>query len=254
MSIARAITAGINTFIVDWEFDGKTQRQAGRDTEINRDTFADLCRISKIDGAAVVCRTNKFSQSTRDEVEMAIGGGASLLLLPMVSNALEVEMFLAYVGGRVGAGILIETGDAVQNIQEISQFDIQAVYIGLNDLAISLGRDNIFAVVADGTLDKIAEVLLDRRIPFGWGGLTLVDAGSPIPCRLLMAEMARVRSRFSFLRRSFRRHMVGRDVSFEVRRIQEMWRHLHLRSTEEIRTDQQELYEACRKFPTFTVG
>jgi hypothetical protein len=74
--------------------------------------------------------------------------------------------------------------------------------VGLNDLMIDRGRTSLFEPLVDGTVEAIRQHF---EMPFGVGGLTLPDRGSPIPCRLLMAEMARLDSDFSFLRRSFLR-------------------------------------------------
>jgi hypothetical protein len=68
--------------------------------------------------------------------------------------------------------------------------------------------------VVDGTVD---ELRWHFDVPFGFGGLTLPDRGYPVPCRLLMGEMARLECSFSFLRRSFRRDVRGLDVAAAVK-------------------------------------
>src|SRR5687768_3810402 len=100
-SIRSSIRAGVRTFIVDWENRGKMLRQADRDTEINQDTVAHLKTAAAIPGAQVVCRINSFDASTPQEVDAAVEGGASLLLLPMVRRPSEAEAFLRCLGGRI---------------------------------------------------------------------------------------------------------------------------------------------------------
>jgi hypothetical protein len=90
------------------------------------------------------------------------------------------------------------------------------VYIGLNDLAIERGASTIFEPVVDGTIDELRRLF---SIPFGFGGLTLPDRGSPVPCRLLIAELTRLACSFSFLRRSFHRDIAGRDLAVEIPRL-----------------------------------
>ena len=66
----------------------------------------------------------------------------------------------------------------------------------------------------DGTVDRIrADV---ERLPFGVAGLTRPDAGWPLPCRLLIGELARLETDFTFLRRSFLADTAGRDLFLEV--------------------------------------
>jgi len=54
--IAEAVAAGIDTVIVDCESLGKVDRQAGADTQINRDTMDDLRRVRECTSARVACR------------------------------------------------------------------------------------------------------------------------------------------------------------------------------------------------------
>jgi hypothetical protein len=59
---------------------------------------------------------------------------------------------------------------------------------------------NIFLALGDGTLDRLRPLF---AAPFGFGGLTHPDRGTPIPSRLLLNEMVRLGCDFTFLRRSF---------------------------------------------------
>jgi hypothetical protein len=90
---------------------------------------------------------------------------------------------------------------------EFANVGLSHVYVGLQDLTIALGRQNVLVPLADGTVDGIRRTFVD---PFGFGGLTLPDRGDPIPSRLIIGEMVRLRSTFTVLRRSFLRD-VGSD-------------------------------------------
>jgi hypothetical protein len=124
---------------------------------------------------------------------------------------------LDLVDGRAGLGILVETRDAVAAADELARLPLSRVYVGLNDLGIERGTPSIFTPLVDGLLDELRECFAAMR--FGFGGLTLPEAGAPIPCRLLLGELARLRADFTFLRRSFYRDVAGRDVTREVARI-----------------------------------
>jgi len=119
------------------------------------------------------------------------------------------------------------------------------VYVGLNDLAISRGTPCIFTALTDGTVERLREAFADT--PFGFGGLTVVELGHPIPCLRLLEEMARLRSSFTFLRRSFRRDIVGRDAATVVAAIQATWRALLRRDPEREARDHTLLVEAVER-------
>jgi hypothetical protein len=214
--IRRAVAAGAATVIVDWESDQKQDRQLGADTEINHHTPADLRRVRAATDAHVLCRVNAFSDRTAEEVEAAVAGEADELLLPMVRTSAEVEATLELVAGRCRLGILVETNEAVALAKELAGLPLSRVYVGLNDLAIERGTSTIFAPLVDGTLEELRPLF---PMLFGFGGLTLPDLGAPVPCRLLIAELARLGCSFSFLRRSFHRDIGGRDVGAEVPRL-----------------------------------
>ena len=197
-----AIAAGIDGLVVDWEHLGKQQRQANADTEINHDTLADLVRVRRSIAAPVLVRIHAAGEHTAREVEEAIDGGATEILLPMVRRIDDVARTLERIEGRCGLGILIETKDAVSLAPKLCALPLTRVYVGLNDLSIDRGLTNIFASVADGTVERVRRAC---PAPFGFAGLTHPEGGAPIPCRLLISEMVRLECAFSFVRRSFRR-------------------------------------------------
>jgi hypothetical protein len=232
--IRQAVAAGVDAVLIDWEYSGKERRQASADTQINHDTVDDLRRVRACTDAHVICRINGRGEAmtgevrqtieaeagepplAADEIEQAIGSGADELLLPMVRSVEEVELVLDQVAGRCGVGILIETVEAVELVEELARLPLSRVYVGLNDLAIERKSQNIFIPLIDGTLERIRRPF---HVPFGFGGLTLPDRGYPIPCRLLIGELARLDCDFSFLRRSFHADIRGRDQAVEVPRI-----------------------------------
>lgn len=240
---ARALAAGIRSLIVDWEWREKEARQAGADTEINRDGPEDLERLRELGVPRRFCRLNRYGPWTREEVATARAAGATHLLLPMVERPGEVEVVLGWAGEgappHCRTGILVETRAGIEAAPELARLPLDRVYVGLNDLAISRGSASLFVAVADGTVAELARVFADHR--FGFGGVTVVDGGAPVPCRLLLAEMAHLGCSFSFLRRSFKRDLAGRDAAEEVRRIRELWRRLAERSPDEVAADRAAL-------------
>jgi len=234
----RAFAAGVAGIVIDWEQRGKEERQDGADTEINRDTLEDLLEVRRATRATVVCRINPVSGDTEHELEAAISAGADEVLVPMVRAADDVRFVLDRAGGRIGVGILVETTNAVRNVGELGRLSLARVYVGLNDLAIERGSPTIFSALLDGTVDRIRAAV---AAPFGVAGMTLPDAGHPIPSRLIIGELARLRCAFTLLRRSFRRDVVGRDLAVEVPRMQQAARAAFARSPNAVASDRTEL-------------
>ena len=244
--IEHAVGAGVQEIIVDWEFRDKHRRQAEADTEINHDTVEDLRRVRTSTRARVLCRINGFGAETPREIDEAIEAGADEILLPMARTLREVEQALALTAGRRGMGIVLETNGAVACAAELARLPLSRVYVGLNDLAIERRTRNIFTAVRDGTVEEIRRHF---QVPFGFAGLTLPELGCPIPCRLLIAELGRLECDFTFLRRSFRRDIQGRNMALEVPRILESVWQTEARSATEKACDRRRLEEAIDAWP-----
>ncbi|MCO4747243.1 MAG: aldolase, partial [Proteobacteria bacterium] len=197
----RAMTqAGVDAFMVDCEWRGKENRQSGADTEIAPTDIERVGAFSKVPGARVYCRVNGFGPWTADEVNTAIALGADRVFLPMARDADDIARYCDLVAGRAEAAILVETQQAVDAIDTIAAQPIDAVYVGLNDLAITRGTPWIWGAVTDGTVERVRDALAPE-VAFGFGGAAVLGGGHPLPVELLLAEMARLRSDFTFLRR-----------------------------------------------------
>lgn len=213
---ADVVAAGAAGIVVDWERRGKHRRQLGEDTQINGDTPADLSRVRAATAGRLICRINGFGPWTPAEVDDAVARGADELLLPMVRTPEEVDRTLDLVGGRCGLGILVETQDGVARAAELARRPLSRVYVGLNDLRIDRGAQQLFTPLVDGTVAAVRACVPGR---FGVAGLTLPDGGAPVPAWLLAAELVRLGADFTFLRRSFTADMAGRDPFVEVPRL-----------------------------------
>jgi len=95
--------------------------------------------------------------------------------------------------------------------------------------------------LVDGTVDHVGHSVAAAGIPFGVAGLTLPEAGRPVPCALLIAALARLDASFTFLRRSFHADMDGRHATVEVPRILSALATARRRSVVEVDTDHRRL-------------
>ena len=245
--IREAVLAGVDGLVVDWERLGKRERQASADTQIGTDTLDDLIRVRSSTQATVICRVNSFSQRSRSEIKQAIEAGADEILLPMVRSVSDVTGALKIARGRCGVGILVETVAALGILEPLSRLPLARAYVGLNDLAIERRTPSIFTAVTNGTVDTIRNAV---RVPFGFGGLTLPDLGHPVPCRLLIGEMARLKCDFSFLRRSFLRDIQGKDIAKEIPRLRQAIEDASGRSDDVVDADRATLEKLVRSCST----
>jgi hypothetical protein len=242
--VREASAAGIAGFVVDWERRGKRERQRGFDTQINDGDAADLRRVRGSTRARVLCRINGVHESTAEEVDLALACGADEILVPMVRRPSEAEGVLELVKERASVGMLVETHDALGHLAELARLPLSRVYLGLNDLSIERRTSNLFEPVVDGTLERVREAF---ALPFGFAGLTLPDRGRPVPCRLLIGEMARIGCRFGVLRRSFLRDVPAGSMAMAVERILAAFDDARRRTPARAHDDRRELERVVKE-------
>ena len=237
----RIVDAGASGVVVDWENRGKRTRQAGAETQVNADTPDDLAKVRAATGGRVLCRVNGWGPWTAAEIDLAVSLGADEVLLPMVRRPAEVDGARDAVAGRCGLAILVETTDAVRQAEELLRRPLCRVYVGLNDLMIDRGARSLFAPLVDGTVERVSATAAAAGIPFGVAGLTLPEAGRPVPCRLLLGALTSLGASFTFLRRSFHADIAGREVAQEVPRILDALDAARRRSDDKVAADRAEL-------------
>lgn len=226
--------AGVSSIIIDWENQGKYERQSAHDTEVNLDTVGDLDRVVRTVKLPVTVRVNGGAAGL-SELEVALDHGARVLMLPMARSAREVELFLNRVNGRAETLIQVETQPLVDDLQAFANLPWTYAYIGLNDLMISRGGKWLWEPVLDGTVEHIYRTLRGRTV--GFGGVTVVGGGYPLRFTSLLREMARLGCGLSFLRRTFRKEIAGRDMGAELDAVRAVWTAAQARSPDAIEAD-----------------
>ncbi|TML95741.1 MAG: aldolase [Actinobacteria bacterium] len=244
-TIAPTVSAGVAGIVVDWERVGKRHRQAGADTQIGEDTVDDLRRVRASTSGRILCRIDNNAELLEEQIEAAVASGADEILLPMVRGANEVERVLAHARGRVGVGILVETEAVLEQLDDVAGLPLSRAYLGLNDLAIDRGTTNIFDPLVDGTIEEVRGYF---SVPFGVAGLTVVDAGAPIPCRLIVGELSRLDCGFSFLRRSYHADIRNRDPVAEIPRLLAALAAASRRDADDVRKDREALIAAVEQW------
>ena len=205
-----AENAGVERIFVDMEYIGKADRQGGMDTVQSHHTIKDVQEIrSAISKAQLLVRCNPIHESTSDyysskeEIDEIIECGADIIMLPFFKTAEEVKTFIRLVAGRAKTMLLFETRDAVCNIEEILAIDgIDEVFIGLNDLSLEFGKNFMFELLADGTVEKLCNKFKAKGVPYGFGGIAALGKGM-LPAEYVIAEHYRLDSTSAILSRSF---------------------------------------------------
>jgi 2-keto-3-deoxy-L-rhamnonate aldolase RhmA len=205
---------GIRLF-VDLERMGKAERQAGRNTFISAHQLDDVARVREAaPDCRLMVRVNPLHDGTPAEVDAVLARGADLLMLPMFASADQLSRFAAIVAGRVPIVPLLETAAALESAPAwVGTPGLQEVFMGLNDLHLSLGCRFMFEPLADGHVDRIAELVRRQGLRFGFGGIARLDEGL-LAGRDVLAEHLRLGSQAVILSRTF--HGAGREGSFEA--------------------------------------
>ena len=212
--------AGVDRVMVDLEILGKQDRQGHLNTVISNHSLEDIGRIrSVLNVSKLLVRVNPINEHSKLEVDSVIEQGADIIMLPMFKSALEVEAFIQLVNGRVKTCLLLETKEAVSEIENIlSVKGIDEIHIGLNDLHLSMGLNFMFELLANGVLDKLIKKIIKAKIKFGFGGVARIDGGN-LDASLILSEHVRLGSSMVILSRDFKEK--GVDFNAEVGKIRE---------------------------------
>lgn len=200
--------------MVDLERLGKAERQAGRGSFISAHEPADIDRIRAVlTRAPLMVRLDPLHEGTADQIDDAIARGAQRLMLPMFREVGEIARFCELVAGRVPVTALLETREALACVDAwVATPGMDEVYVGLNDLHLSLGLRFMFEPLALGLVDRVAAVSRAAGRRFGFGGIARLDEGL-LPGRDVLAEHLRLGSGAVILSRTF--HRAG-DGDFEA--------------------------------------
>lgn len=205
-----AQSAGVDRIFVDMEYIGKSDRQGGMDTVQSMHTLDDVKNLRKVlNKSTLFVRCNPVHDatdnycSTEDEINSIIESGADVIMLPFFQNASQVRRFINAVNGRVKTNLLVETPEAVENLDEILEVQgIDEIHIGLNDLHLGYGMTFMFQLVADGTVQRICEKISKKNISYGFGGVARVGTGT-LPAECILGEHYRLGSDRVILSRAF---------------------------------------------------
>lgn len=220
--------AGVDRIFVDMEYIGKTDRQGGMDTVQFRHTADDVRRLAQcLNKAELFVRVNPIHEKTdeynssKEEIDEVIEAGADLLMLPYFKTAEEVQTFVKYVDGRAKTVLLVETPEAAAIAEDLVQIPgIDEMFIGLNDLSLGYGKNFMFELLLDGTVEELCLKFRKGGIPYGFGGIASLGKGM-LPSEYVIKEHYRLGSACAILSRSFCRTDQVTDLK-EIQKIFEI--------------------------------
>ncbi len=208
-----AQNAGIDRVFYDLEYIGKAERQHGRNTVKSNNSIEDIPTIRKVvTSSELLVRTNPIHAYSQAEIDKAIKYGADVLMLPMVMDHHDVEQYVEMVGGRAKVCIMIETAAAMARLDKILAVKgVNEIFVGLNDLHITMGLTFMFELLSGGLVEYIANKCNAVGMPFGFGGIARIGEGD-LPSDNILGEHVRLGSTSVILSRTFK-GVVGVDAN-----------------------------------------
>lgn len=200
-----ADAAGVDEIFIDLEIRGKKQRQSGRNTVISHHKVDDVTRIKEVlHSSSLLVRCNPYGSWSAKEITEIVNKGADLIMLPFFKTKHEVKGFLDCVADRTESCLLVETIEAIADLDSILDLDrVRRIHIGLNDLHIAKKTKFMFEPFMNGTLENIALKANQRGISFGIGGMAQIGSHLKPSPQSLLAEHRRLGSTAVILSRSF---------------------------------------------------
>lgn len=197
---------GVARIFMDQEVLGKAERQGHLDTHKAAHSLEEIAAVAGVlKQAELMVRLNPLNLHTHEEIQAALDHGAQRLMLPMFTARADVELFLTLVDGRVPVTFLVETPQSLVRMPDwlpLLKRGRDEVHIGLNDLSLGMGLNFLFEPLANRLLDPSAELLSEREITWGVGGVARIGLGA-LPAETVLGEHVRLGSRWVILSRAF---------------------------------------------------
>ena len=131
-----AADAGVDRLFVDMEVLGKASRQGGLNTVQCHHVPEDIAVLREAIGPdmEIMARTDPMNPGLKAQIDASVQNGADVIMLPMWKTADDLRRFVDMVAGRAVTMPLLETAEAVDNLDEaLTVSGIDQMHIGLND-------------------------------------------------------------------------------------------------------------------------
>jgi hypothetical protein len=199
--------AGIDRLFIDLEQLGKARRQGGQGLFLSDHRLEDIASLRRsLRKAKLMVRIDPLHPGSEGQIASVIDSGTDLIMLPYFHRIDEAQVFLDLVSRRALAVLLVETREAAEMLGELCTLPgVAEIHLGLNDLSLCLGKRFLFDLIADGTVDRLCDVLRSSGLPFGVGGLACLRRHDlPVSPELVLAFQVCQGASRGWLGRSFR--------------------------------------------------
>lgn len=253
---AYAVDSGVDRIFVDLETRGKSERQQGLGMFLSRAQLDDVARVREaVPPGRLLVRINGTWEHTIEEVTAVVESGADLIMVPMFTQASEIEAVCAAAGGAPVIP-LFETAESVLVARQVMALPgVAEGYVGLNDLALSFGQSFLFRAMLDDRFGRLCGSLQMSGKPFGIGGIGRIGSGQ-VPADLLLGEYMRRGASRVILSRAFRDGAEGIngireavDLKAEVDRARSEAARIQNRSQADADDDTRQLVAAIAAVP-----
>lgn len=258
-----AVSHGVSHIFVDLEVNGKYARQGHRDTLISKHSIHDVGAIRTVldtvhskseQRAELLVRVNPWHDQSGSEIDAAIAHGADWIMLPMYRTTEEVGRFCDHVAGRARCIPLVETIGAYECLTDVAALPkVDKLFIGLNDLHMEMQRNFMFELLADGTVERMANIIKNAGKAFGFGGIARIGEGM-VSAEQVLGEHLRLGSSAVILSRTFHRNSLSirdlhdnLDFGQEVEKLRAMERHIWGWTMEQFLYNQRALIRATQQ-------
>ncbi len=233
---------GVQRIWIDLETLGKEKRQHNIDSVKSHHTIKDVETISNLlTISELLVRINPIYPGSKTEIDKVIAAGADMIMLPMWKTPEEVKRFLDMVNGRVKTTLLLETKEAVNNIDEVlAMGGFDEIHIGLNDLHLSYGLSFMFELLSNGTVEMLCNKFRKIGIPYGFGGVARIGEGM-LPAEKIVTEHYRLGSTRAILSRSFCNYETVNSINEIEKIFSDNMQKLHCFENSLRKTDKEEL-------------
>lgn len=195
---------GVDWIFIDLELLGKEERQGHLDTVISRHSIDDVKKIKNIlNKSKLLVRIDPMNENTKKQIDQVVSNGADIVMLPYFKSSKEVQKFIDYVDRRVETCLLLETPEAVEDVDNILSIEgIDYIHIGLNDLHLGYKLNFMFELLINGVVDELCDKFRKKEMEFGFGGVSKLGEGA-LPAEMILTEHFRQGSNMVILSRSF---------------------------------------------------
>ncbi|MGL5003638.1 MAG: aldolase/citrate lyase family protein, partial [Casimicrobium sp.] len=154
--------------------------------------------------ARLFARCNAPGEYLRDEIERLLDQGVRCLMVPMIRRYSEAEAIVSQVRNRAKIVLMIEHKDILDDADRVIALPhVDTIYVGTNDLALSMGYRTRFGPIAAGWVESLARLTHSHGKSFSFLGFARLGANIAVPPDLLLAEYVRYKVNWGLFARSF---------------------------------------------------